>query len=314
MLRRMTGKGLSTKNVLGRGRGRARTAEVDELEEMYNLTKLPEGDRAKIKNLLKILISSKACSRSKDLDEAIGVVINAACDILQCDRATLFIVDDIREELVIRQGVGVDEIRIPWDAGLAGTVFKTNQKSNVPNAYKNSLFSPETDKKTGYKTVSLLTLPIHGSESGEPVAVLQCVNKLEAGVSAGGSGSKFCPFSEDDEMLAEHLAMQVGTVLSNHLLNEKNKRAHNQVLALLDIVKSLHSNMGINSLMFTITERTPTLVDADRCTLYLVDRARNELWSLQGAVEVRVPMGKGLAGTSAETGTTLNIEGVFVNA
>jgi len=64
--------------------------------------------------------------------------------------------------------------------------------------------------------------------------------------------------------------MQVGIILSNQLLGESTKRKHGQVLALLEIVRSLHSNMGINSLMFTITEKSPGLVDADRCTLYLV--------------------------------------------
>lgn len=106
-------------------------------------------------------------------------------------------------------------------------------------------------------------------------------------------------------------------------MREQTKRAHAQVVSLLDIVKSLHSNMGINSFMFTVTERSPKLVDADRCTLYLVDHNRQELWSLQvgqkkrfikfvysyfkGAVEVRTPMSKGLAGYTASTGEKLNI-------
>jgi hypothetical protein len=63
---------------------------------------------------------------------------------------------------------------------------------------------------------------------------------------------------------------QVGVVLANQLLSERTKRVNGQVVSLLDIVKSLHSNMGINSLMFTITEKSPALVDAERCTLYLV--------------------------------------------
>ena len=66
--------------------------------------------------------------------------------------------------------------------------------------------------------------------------------------------------------------------------------------------------MGINSLMFTITEKSPGLVDADRCTLYLVDEKRKELWSLQGAVEVRIPMTTGLAGSAASSGVILNIK------
>jgi len=74
-----------------------------------------------------------------------------------------------------------------------------------------------------------------------------------------------------------------------------------------DVVRSLHSDMGVNSLIFTITESTPTLVDADRCTLYLVDKSHKELWSMQGAVEIRCPMDKGLAGHTAVNNVILNI-------
>jgi GAF domain-containing protein len=127
----------------------------------------------------------------------------------------------------------------------------------------------------------------------------------------GASAGAFVPFSVEDEMLGEHMALQIGIILSNHLLTERTNRAHGQVVSLLQIVKSLHSNMGINSLMFTITERSPGLVDADRCTLYLVDRNRNELWSLQGAVEIRSPIDKGLAGACASSGQIINIEDVY---
>jgi adenylate cyclase len=184
-------------------------------------------------------------------------------------------------------------------------VYQSGEKLNVADPYNDPRFNKETDKKTGYKTESILCLPILDA-GGDTVAVLQAINKK--------SDSKFTKFTEDDEMVMEHMAMQVGVILSNQLLSERTKRIHAQVMSLLEIVKSLHSNMGINSLMFTITEKSPSLVDADRCTLYLVDRARNELWSLQGAIEVRVPMDKGLIGACASAGEILNIKDAWEDA
>jgi GAF domain-containing protein len=183
-------------------------------------------------------------------------------------------VDEMQQQLVIKGAVGASEIRIPWNAGIAGTVYQSGEKLNIPDAYKDDRFNKETDKSTGYKTVSMLTLPVV-DEKADTIAVLQVINKR------GSSAGTFVAFNSEDEMLGEHMALQVGIILSNHLLTEKTNRAHAQVVSLLQIVKSLHSSMGINSLMFTITERSPGLVDADRCTLYLVDRGRNELWSLQ---------------------------------
>jgi len=207
---------------------------------------------------------------------------------------------------VIRHAVGAEDIRIPSNVGIAGAVYTSGEKLNISDPYSDPRFNKETDKKTGYKTESILCLPILDA-GGDTVAVLQAINKK-------GDGSKFVKFNEDDEMVMEHMAMQVGVILSNQLLSERTKRTHGQVISLLEIVKSLHSNMGINSLMFTITEKSPSLVDADRCTLYLVDRARNELWSLQGAIEVRVPMDKGLIGACATSGEILNIRDAWEDA
>ena len=256
-------------------------------------------------NAKQLLGAIRQANKAKSLDDAIAVVIAATCSILECDRATLFMVDQIRNELVIRQGVGAEDIRIPTTAGIAGAVYQEGKALNIPDPYKDPRFNKETDKKTGYTTQSILCMPIVDA-NGDTVAVLQAINKKD--------GVKFGKFHEDDEMHMEHMAMQVGIILSNQMLGESTKRKHGQVISLLEIVKSLHSNMGINSLMFTITEKSPGLVDADRCTLYLVDEKRKELMSLQGAVEVRIPMSAGLAGAAATSGQTLNIKDAWDDA
>ena len=79
--------------------------------------------------------------------------------------------------------------------------------------------------------------------------------------------SSFSVFTIEDEVLMDHLSLQLGVILRNQILREQSERSHSQVRSLVDIVCSLHSNMGVNSLMFTITERTPTLVDAGRFKL-----------------------------------------------
>ena len=48
---------------------------------------------------------------------------------------------------------------------------------------------------------------------------------------------------------------------------------------MIDIVKAMYGDMGINSLIFTLTNRVPAVVDADRCTVYIVDG--DELWAMQ---------------------------------
>ena len=83
--------------------------------------------------LLRMLDTIKALNQVLDLEEAVSKVCKDTCEILSCDRCTIFLVDDIREQLVLKQTAvsgGVD-IRIPWDKGLAGTVFQEGQVLNI---------------------------------------------------------------------------------------------------------------------------------------------------------------------------------------
>ena len=47
----------------------------------------------------------------------------------------------------------------------------------------------------------------------------------------------------------------------------------------------MQGEMGVNSLIFTITQRTTKVVEADRCTLYLVDNVHRGLFAMQGEVD-----------------------------
>ena len=58
-------------------------------------------------------------------------------------------------------------------------------------------------------------------------------------------------------------------------------------------------------------------VDAERCTAYIVNGKRNELWARvaqRTATEIRLPLGQGLAGQSALTGETINVPDAYADA
>lgn len=52
-------------------------------------------------------------------------------------------------------------------------------------------------------------------------------------------------------------------------------------------------------------------MEADRCTLYLVDRHNNELWSMQGEVNIRIPLDRGIAGECATSNSIINIPDAY---
>src|SRR5262245_53899698 len=79
--------------------------------------------------------------------------------------------------------------------------------------------------------------------------------------------------------------------------------------ALLEIAEALGRQLGLVPLLGRILERTSALLQADRASVFLVDRQRRELWSkvAQGmeTAEIRFPMDRGIAGHVASTGRVL---------
>ena len=101
----MTGKGLSTKNLLGdpdkKGKGKrdAPTLSTEQIEKAYGLKDLSGDQRNKVNHLIELLSAIRACNKAKSLDEAIGIVIESTCTILSSDRATLFMVSAVYDSI-----------------------------------------------------------------------------------------------------------------------------------------------------------------------------------------------------------------------
>ncbi|HWB20458.1 MAG TPA: GAF domain-containing SpoIIE family protein phosphatase, partial [Phycisphaerales bacterium] len=127
-------------------------------------------------------------------------------DLLGADRATVFEYDHVLEELqtTVAHGVneegGVKTIRIPTSVGLAGECARTRKIINVPDAYSDTRFNQAVDKETGYRTKSILAIPMMDHD-GELMGVAQVLNK-KGGV-----------FLEADEELAAALASHAAVAL-----------------------------------------------------------------------------------------------------
>jgi phosphoserine phosphatase len=155
--------------------------------------------------LWRILEVTRQLGAPISLEEILTQVVDAAREVLQADRGTVFLHDEARGELYSRVATGEEEIRFPTDRGIAGETAQTRTTVNVPDCYADSRFNPEIDKKTGYRTRSLLSVPLVGID-GKLVGVLQVLNKH--------SGH----FTEDDEYLAGTLAAQCAVALQRAML------------------------------------------------------------------------------------------------
>ena len=86
--------------------------------------------------LKKIIKAANSMNSSLVLSEALERIVDETCECLDCDRASVFIVDNIQAELWSRVAKGSDTtIRIPINKGIVGHVATTGELVNIPNAY-----------------------------------------------------------------------------------------------------------------------------------------------------------------------------------
>jgi len=155
-----------------------------------------------------LLEMSRALGSTCQLDDLLNMVVRYSMELLNAERATLFLYDKEHHELYSRIAEGAKGLRIPADAGLAGAAAVTLKVINVPDAYADERFNRKVDEQTGYHTRSILSCPLTDYE-GQLVGVLQVLNKRKD------------TFNEDDISLAEALSAQAGVALQRaHLLEE----------------------------------------------------------------------------------------------
>ena len=124
------------------------------------------------------------------LDSLLKVITRETQSILNCDRCSVFILDKSKAELWTQVAQGLDkdkEIRVTLSA--ASIVSECARKAvniNIAEAYSDKRFTPVFDQMTGYRTKSILCVPML-NRNRDVIGVFQALNKSKG------------PFSEKDE-------------------------------------------------------------------------------------------------------------------
>ncbi|MDG2615679.1 GAF domain-containing protein [Thermoleptolyngbya sichuanensis XZ-Cy5] len=159
-----------------------------------------------------LLNATTLLAQSLDLEKTLQAVMDEARKLMRADRSTLFLLDRDRHELWSKVPTAdrkqLLEIRIPMNRGIVGFVASTGQVVNVENAYEDPRFDPTTDRQTGYKTRTILSMPVFNS-AGKLIGVTQLINKYQ--------GS----FTRSDEEFMQAFNTQAGIALENAQLFER---------------------------------------------------------------------------------------------
>jgi len=182
-------------------------------------------DARQIANLRRLLDITRHMAATTDLDELLRMIVDAAVEVLGCERATIFLFDPEQGELYSRVATGLQTLRVPADRGIAGTAARLRTVVNVPDAYADPRFNPQIDRLTGFHTRNLLAVPLENL-SGQLMGVLQALNKHSA------------HFTTNDEQLAQTLAAQAGVALHRHALLQEFARQQ-KIIRDLEIARQI---------------------------------------------------------------------------
>jgi len=166
------------------------------------------NDSAQLEALLKL---QQDLALEANIDRVLGRIVATALRMLDCERATLYVLDPGKNELWSRvlTESELKEIRLPLDGrSLAAEVARTGRLLRIDAPYEDPRFDPSVDARTGFRTRSMLVAPIDARDHRR-LGVLQAVNDRE-GI-----------FQEDDERFIQALAGAAGVALEFVELSEE---------------------------------------------------------------------------------------------
>lgn len=123
-------------------------------------------------------------------------------------------------------------------------------------------------------------------------------------------------FTPDDERLLVALAGPVGIVLDRTRLFQETQRQAQEFSSLYEVGAAVGSSLRLDQILNSVVSSAITLLEADSCSIMLLDEVRGELTmqACLGAITVRAGevcqrLGDGIAGWVAQSGEPLLVQG-----
>jgi len=259
-----------------------------------------------------ILLITRAVGSTLALDDLLDLLVSKFTELMEADRTTLYLLDESGEELwtKVLEGEGMKEIRLGLGQGIAGWVAESEKAVRIKDAYTDPRFNQEVDQASGYRTRSILCVPMLDHKS-RLTGVVQVLNKK------GG------PFTADDEEVLTALASHASVAIDNSRLylaqveqnrqlmatQQKLERRARELDLLLEVEKQITEAESLEELLDRLLERTTELIGAEASSVVLCDHERQQIFFSNATGKVRerirtisVPLGKGICGWVIENG------------
>jgi Nif-specific regulatory protein len=182
--------------------------------------------------LAAILAICQKMNSERDLGSLLDLLAREATHLLDCDRASIFLLDRERNELWSKVALGSTEI-LRFDAaqGIAGQTVQTGETINVEDAYSDARFYTAIDGRTGYQTRTVLAVAVR-NQAGDIMGAFEALNKRSGAFTArdeqalGALALHAAPAIETAQLVGELRRSQDELVRQNvHLWREVENRS-----------------------------------------------------------------------------------------
>ena len=245
---------------------------------------------------------AQAISSPLDINTVTSMIVEKARQLVDGDRCAIFLVNEKEGKLVSSFAKGVtNPIEIPFDRGIVGKSMTENRTFMVSQAYDDPAFDKSVDAITGYKTRSVLSVPIRKGE--RVIGVTEILNK---------KGGK--EFTEWDARLVGIFNTFCGMALENDKLHKDGADMAIQLRSFFEVSLSLSKAENLRNLLAEIMQNARIVVGAERASLFLLDPAAQVLKSLifDGSdAPPTLPLNIGIAAFSATKKESIIVNDVY---
>jgi signal transduction histidine kinase len=255
--------------------------------------------------LRRILLVTDAALSHLDLNELLAELLVRIRDVLEADTAAVLLRDELRNDLVARAAVGLEEevergVRIPIGGGFAGQIAAERRPIVLDDVDHADVLNPILHEK-GIRSLA-----------GVP---LTFANEVLGVLHVGSLTPR--EFTEDDVELLQVVGDRVSVAIEHARLFEGERRGRTRLEQLHSVLETTLASLGFDELVGELLLRLIDMLQVDTAAVLMLDESTNELVAraavgIEEEVEqgVRIPVGGGFAGRVASEARPIVLDDV----
>ncbi len=175
-----------------------------------------------VNNEAQIFEMAKNFASTQDVDALLSQISRAVEKLTSSEAASILLLDETKEKLVFRVATGdkgamVKKFFVPVGKGVAGWVAQNEQPLIINDVEKDTRFTGQIDKSSGFSTKSILAIPMKAG--GQLIGVCEALNKV-------GDGG----YSPEDQGVLENLSSLAAATIANARFAEDHRNFFTQML------------------------------------------------------------------------------------